>query len=241
MRLEGAVALVTGASRGIGLSLAEALAARGARHVYGTARKPDAFRRSATLDQARFTLLRMDVTDESSVADVALLTNDVTLLINNAGILSHGDILQADRTTIRSEIETNCLGLVNVVRHFAPAIARNGGGVIMNVLSVSALASAPNLGVYAASKAAAWAATQAMRATLAPKNIRVLAAFPGPVDTDMSRSLEVRKAAPMDVAEGLLTGIEAEQEEIFPDDMAKQTGGVWRSNPKMLMRQFALL
>ena len=133
------------------------------------------------------------------------------------------------------------MGLINVVRRFAPVIARNGGGVILNVLSVSALASSPTIGVYSASKAAAWSATQAMRARLAAKNIRVLAAFPGPVDTDMTRELQVAKTSAKDVAEAMLDGIEEGAEEIFPDPMSKQAGAIWQKSPKMLERQFAFL
>lgn len=241
MHIEGAIALVTGANRGLGLAILRALAAHGARHVYGTARDPESFRETDLPDHRHLSALRMDLSDKESVADVAALTNDVTLLVNNAGSLSEGAILAADPAAIRAEMETNCFGMIDVVRHFAPTIARNGGGVILNVLSVSALASAPNLGIYAMSKAAAWAATQAMRTTLSEKNIRVLSAFPGPIDTDMSRDLEGRKAEPESVAEALLAGIEREETEIFPDDMARQSEAVWQSDPRMLIRQFSLL
>lgn len=241
MRIEGAVALVTGANRGIGLAMLRALADRGVRHVYGTARSPERFHEAATPDPKRWSPLRLDLADKESVADVAALTNDVTLLVNNAGSLSPGGLLTAEPEAIRAEMETNCFGMIDLVRAFAPVIARNGGGVILNMLSVSALASAPELGLYATSKAAAWAATQAVRTTLAGENIRVLAAFPGPVDTDMSRALEGRKASPESVAEAIIQGIEREDAEIFPDDMARQAEAVWQSDPRMLIRQFAAL
>ncbi|ODA67372.1 3-oxoacyl-[acyl-carrier-protein] reductase FabG [Methyloligella halotolerans] len=241
MQIEGAIALVTGANRGIGLALVQALAEGGARHIYGTARNPESFPPGELPPPAQFSALRLDLSDGESIEDVAALANDVTLLINNAGSLSGGALLAAPPEAIRGEMATNCFGLIEVTRLFAPVIARNGGGVILNMLSVSSLASAPDLGIYATSKAAAWAATQAMRTSLAADNIRVLSAFPGPVDTDMSSELEVRKASPGSVAEALIAGIEREDPEIFPDDMARQAEAVWRSDPAMLIRQFSVL
>jgi len=239
MKIEGAVALVTGASRGIGLALVEALIARGASHVYATSRSPGV--QNSADGCERLIPLRMDVTDETGILGVASLANDVTLLVNNAGVLTPGDIFDVSPAQFRREIETNCLGLINVARFFAPVIERNGGGAILNVLSASALANTPTIGVYSASKAAAWSSTQAMRAGLAAKNIRVLAAFPGPVDTDMTRDLQVLKASTKDVAEAMLEGIEQDMEEIFPDPMSRQAGAIWQKSPKLLERQFAFL
>ncbi|MDR3462474.1 MAG: SDR family NAD(P)-dependent oxidoreductase [Beijerinckiaceae bacterium] len=239
MRIEGAVALVTGASRGIGFALVEGLIARGVSHVYATARTPRV--QNGPDGRDRLIPLRMDVTNEPGVLGVAALANDVTLLVNNAGMLTPGGVFDVEAAQIRREMETNCLGLINVARVFAPVIERNGGGVILNVLSISALANAPTIGVYSASKAAAWSATQAMRAELAAKNIQVLAAFPGPVDTDMTRKLQVVKTSAKDVAEAMLDGIEQGMPEIFPDPMSKQAGDIWQKNPKMLERQFAFL
>jgi short-subunit dehydrogenase len=183
----------------------------------------------------------MDVTDENGIATVAALTNDVTLLINNAGVLTPGDIFEAGPGQMQQEIETNCIGLLNVVRHFVPVIERNGGGTILNVLSISALASSPSIGIYSASKAAAWSLTQTMLARLAPKNISVLGAFPGPVDTAMTRDLKVEKAPAKIVADAILDGIEEEAEEIFPDPVSKQAGAIWQKSPKVLERQFSFL
>lgn len=240
MTIQGAVALVTGANRGLGSALVDALVKRGVRHVYATSRDPRVSE-SSVGDDIRITKLRMDVTDDTAIANVARLASDVTLLINNAGVLTPGDPLDVAPTQISKELETNCVGLINVVRHFAPVIEQNGGGVILNVLSISALASSPSISVYSASKAAAWSLTQAMRATLAARRIRVLGAFPGPVDTGMTRDLQVPKARPEDVADAMLNGLERGEEDIFPDAMSKQASAIWHRSPKSLEQQFALL
>ena len=241
MNIEDAVALVTGASRGIGAALVEGLLARGARHVYATARNPPTPEESWFLSSGRLTVLQLDVCNERTVADVAGLASDVNLLINNAGILTIGDIFDVQASQFRQEIETNCVGLINVVQQFVPVIECNGGGVILNVLSVSALAGCPGLAAYSASKAAAWSVTQSMRATLIDKKIKVLAAFPGPADTDMTRDVDIPKASAKEVAAGMLDGIEKLEEEIFPDAMSRQAGYVWRRSPKTLERQLALV
>lgn len=238
MNIAGQVALVTGSSRGIGLALCHALLSRGARHVYATSR---AGKKPPCLDQSHVTPLRLDVTREAQLATVSALAHDVSLLINNAGIMSTGSMTEITSAQLSQELATNCIGLSNVVNNFAPVLERNGGGTIVNVLSISALASSPGLACYSASKAAAWSLTQAMRVTLGRRGIRVLAAFPGPVDTDLARGFAVKKARAADVADAILKGIEAEEEEIFPDDMARQSAAIWSSNPKKLQQHFALL
>jgi NAD(P)-dependent dehydrogenase (short-subunit alcohol dehydrogenase family) len=239
MKIEDAVALVTGASRGIGAALVEGLLSRGARHVYATSRNPRAPDQNRFSSSERLTVLQLDVCDERTIADIAGLASDVNLLINNAGVLTKGDIVDVQVSQFRQEIETNCIGLINVIQQFVPVIECNGGGVILNVLSVSALAGCPGLVAYSASKAAAWSITQSMRATLIDKKIQVLAAFPGPADTDMARDVDIPKASAKTIATGMLDGIEQREEEIFPDAMSRQAGYVWRRSPKTLERQLA--
>ena len=238
MNIANQVALVTGCSRGIGLALCKALLLRGVRHVYATSRNGG---KPAGLDDDRVTSLRLDVTSEPQVKTVSALASDVNLLINNAGIMSIGAATDITSAQLTSEFATNCIGLSNVVRNFAPIIEQNGGGAIVNVLSISALASSPGLASYSASKAAAWSLTQAMQTSLSQRRIRVFAAFPGPVDTELARDFAVKKASARDVASAILDGVEAEEEEIFPDDMARQAAALWSSNPKQLQKQFALL
>jgi short-subunit dehydrogenase len=167
--------------------------------------------------------------------------SDVNLLINNAGILAFGSILDVPTETIASQFETNFYGTLNMARALVPVIEKNNGGAIVNVLTVVALASMPGLAAYNASKAAAWSMTQSLRASVAEKGITVYAVFPGPVDTDMAAAIEFDKTSPADVAAAVLAGIEAEQEDIFPDPMSTQVYTAWKQDHKAIEKQFATM
>lgn len=239
MDIVGATALVTGGNGGIGAALVRAILSGGARHVYSTFRmQPPS---ADTQHTDRVTPLRMDVTDERSVARVAQLANDVRVVISAAGVLTAGGVLSEPGTAISAELQTNCVGLLNVARHFAPILEANGGGILVNILSISALASCPSLGIYSASKAAAWSLTQALRADLRSRGIKVVGALPGPVDTAMTRSMDVKKATADQVALAIIEGIKSGDDEIFPDAMSRQAAALWRKDPKLLEQQFALL
>lgn len=239
MHISDSTALVSGANRGIGRALVEALVTAGAARVYAVARNVDALAPVVALAPARVTALRADVTDENEVAALAHAAGDVTLLINNAGVLDFGNILDSPRATIERNFATNFYGTLAMCRSFAPVIAGNGGGTIVNLLSVVAFANLPMLAGYSASKAAAWSLTQALRASLKPKKIAVLGVFPGPVDTDMASELAMKKASPGDVARAVLAGIEAGTEEICPDPMAVGLYAAWKENHKAVEQQFA--
>jgi NAD(P)-dependent dehydrogenase (short-subunit alcohol dehydrogenase family) len=161
-----------------------------------------------------------------------------SLLINDAGVLASGSLLASDIEALRQDIDTNYLGTLNVIRSFAPVIERQGGRAIVNVLTLIALASMPGFGGYSASKAAAYSMTQAVRAELGAKGIRVHAVFPGAVDTDMLRSVEMSKTSPQEIARAVLAAVEAGEEDIFPDPMSQQGHATWRYDPKALERQF---
>lgn len=241
VNIENSVALVTGASRGVGLALIEALLARSAARVYAAARNPALLEELVVKYGPRVIPLQMDILDAESVAKSASIASDVNLLINNAGVSASGGLLDTSVDLIRRDMETNFFGTLNVVRSFSPIIERNGGGAILNVLSISALASSPGLGGYSASKAAAFSLTQAIRAQLGGKGIRVYGAFPGPIDTDMAKDIPVQKAEPQDVVRLMLDSMEAGEEDIFPDSMSRQGGATWRKDPKILERQLAFL
>jgi NAD(P)-dependent dehydrogenase (short-subunit alcohol dehydrogenase family) len=217
MKIRDSVAFVIGANRGIGLAFAQELVTAGARKVYAAARNPE----DITLDGVE--RVRLDVTKPATIAAAASKCTDVNLLINNAGIcywsgfLSRGAVPAA-----RSEMETNYFGPLVLSRAFAPVLAKNCGGAIVNVLSILSWITVPNGGTYSASKAAAWALTNWLRTGLREQGTQVLGVHAGPVDTDMANELTLPKVKPIDVVRQVLSAIEAGRDEVLADDMSRQ-------------------
>ena len=217
MKIDNAVALVTGANRGIGLAFARALLARGARKVYAAARDP------ASITLPGVEPLRLDVTKPDEVAAAAALAGDVSLLINNAGIAHVGGFLAADSEEVaRRQFETNFFGMLRTSKAFAPALAANGGGGIINVLSIVSWINGGELAAYAASKSAAWSLTNALRHELASQHTQVLGLHMGFVDTDLVRGMEVEKTSPDTIAQRALDALEAGRDEVLADEITRQ-------------------
>ncbi|WP_318216186.1 SDR family oxidoreductase [Streptomyces sp. SCL15-6] len=215
MELKNAVAVVTGANRGLGRHLADQLLERGAK-VYGAARRPEA------VDVPGVIPLRLDVTDEASIQEAARVASDATLLINNAGISTGATLIGGDVAEVRREMETNFFGPLAATRAFAPVIEGNGGGAVLNVLSALSWFHPGGLGSYAASKAAAWALSDATREELAPRGITVSALHVGYMDTDMAAGVPAdQKVAAADVAAQALYGIETGLPEILADETSR--------------------
>ena len=236
-RIEGTVALVTGANRGIGKAFVEALLARGAARVYATARRPEALAGLAARHGDRVRALALDVTDPVAVAAAAEAAPDVRLLVNNAGVATVAPLLEhAALTALRVDLDVNVLALLDVTRAFAPALVRHGG-VVVNLGSVASLVNFPLLPTYSVSKAATHSLTQALRAALAPQGVLVAGVYPGPVDTDMGQAVPFDKTPAPDVAHAVLDGVEAGDEEIFPDVMARGIGASYYADPRALERQ----
>jgi NAD(P)-dependent dehydrogenase (short-subunit alcohol dehydrogenase family) len=191
------------------------------------------------LDPRRVRPLPLDITNAGTVRAAAAAASDVTLLVNNAGILTFARPLELDPDRARSEMETNYFGTLAMLQEFAPILIGNGGGAIVNVLTIVALASMPRLAGYNASKAAAWSLTQSYRADLAQHGVAVHAVYPGPVDTDMARGIDLPKTSPAEVARRTLDGVETGLEDIFPDPMSAQVYSAWRQDHKAVERQFA--
>jgi len=240
MQVRGSIALVTGANRGIGRALVESLLAHGAARVYATARHEADLEAIAGLDRQRIVALPLDVTDIAQLARIAEATQDVNLLFNNAGVLDFGSVLDAPDEAFRRNFDVNCFGLLHATRAFAPALTRNHGAVV-NLLTLVALASMPGLGVYNASKAAAWSLTQSMRADLGKKGVKVLGVFPGAVDTDMLKGVDMPKTSPRAVADEVIAALEADAEDVFPDPMSKQLYSEWARDHKGIEHQFAAM
>jgi len=236
----GAVALVTGTSRGIGPCLVRALLDAGAKRIYCAARDPA--RTAALVAGApdRLVSMQLDVTRDDDAEAAARLADDVTLLINNAGVnFNQGFSSAAAKANARTEMDTNYLGPLRLSRAFAPVLRRNGGGTIVNMLSILAHMNLPMMGSLCASKAAALSLTQALRAELRSQGTRVVGVLPGAVDTDMTRGLTIPKLAPQDVATAVVDGLRRGLEEIYPGDMAAGIAFGLALDPKEVERQFA--
>jgi NAD(P)-dependent dehydrogenase (short-subunit alcohol dehydrogenase family) len=239
--VRGRTALVTGANRGIGKAIVEALVARGAAKVYAAARKPETLATLVAESKGRVVALGLDVTDDAQVRAAATAAGDVDLLINNAGIVGHSFAAFEDPAWVdagRQEFDTNVLGMLRMTQAFAPTLARQGGGTVVNILSVAALVNFPIFLVYAATKAAGHSITQGSRVALAAQGTHVVGVYPGPVDTEMGARLP-NKESPERVAEAILDGLEAGEEEIFPDAFAIGVGATYAKEPKALERNFA--
>ncbi|MFI7641249.1 SDR family oxidoreductase [Nonomuraea sp. NPDC049400] len=213
MKISGSVALVTGANRGLGAAFAQALLDRGARTVYAAARNP------ATISGAGLVAIELDITDPDAVAAAAARCADVDLLINNAGIARMG---AGDLDSARAEMETNYFGTLSMSRAFAPVLARNGGGALVNVLSVLSLITFPEVSTYAASKAAAWSLTNALRVELKKQGTHVLGVHAGYIDTDMAAHATGPKISPAEVVAQTLDALESEAYEVLADTISKQ-------------------
>ena len=217
MNIQNAVVLVTGANRGIGLAFARQLLARGARKVYAAARDP------ATVTLPGVQALRLDVTKPEEIAAAAQQANDVTLVINNAGIAQPGGFLADDSDAVARRIfETNFFGVLNVSKTFAPVLKANGGGALLNVLSVASWVNGGELAAYSASKSAAWSLTNALRHELAAQKTQVLGLHMAYVDTDLTRGFEVQKSSAEEIVQRALDGLEAGADEVLADALTQQ-------------------
>ncbi|MER6372489.1 SDR family oxidoreductase [Streptomyces mirabilis] len=231
MDLSASTVLVTGANRGLGRALAAELLGRGAT-VYAGARNPD------QVDLPGVTPIALDITDPASVAAAAKATGDVTVLINNAGSSTGTGLLSGDLDNIRLEMDTHFYGTLSVVRGFAPQIAANGGGAILNILSALSWFSFPESGAYCAAKSAQWSLTNSLRLQLADQGIRVAGLHVAYMDTDMTRAVTAPKSAPADVARLAADGIAEGVYEIVADDVSRQVqaglaGGVSALYPEL--------
>lgn len=240
MEVRNSTALVTGSNRGIGRALVEALLASGVRRVYATGRSLSSLDLLAGLDPKRVVVLELDVTNEASVKGAAAIAKDANLVINNAGALDFGSVLEAPREAFKHNFDVNFYGVLNVARAFAPVLEANKGA-IATILSIVSLASMPGIGVYNASKAAAWSLALSLRGDFAKRGVKVFSIFPGPIDTDMAREFTVPKTSPADAARAMIAGIEKDSEDIFPDPASEQVYAAWKSDHKAVESQFAAM
>lgn len=212
--LQDQTVLVTGANRGMGRHYVTQLLDRGVARVYAAARDP----RQIAVSDPRVAALELDVTDERSVSAAASVATDVSVLINNAGIIRGASVLERDASKLREELDTNLFGPLALASALAEQIARRGGAIV-NVASV--LAWLPVGASYGVSKAAVWSATDSMRLELAPRGVQVLGVYVGLVDTDMASFSDSPKSDPADVVRQVLDGIEAGADEVLADELTR--------------------
>ncbi|MEU8383696.1 SDR family oxidoreductase [Streptosporangium sp. NPDC048865] len=214
MRINGSVALVTGGNRGLGERFVRELRERGASKIYAAARNPD------TITTPGVVPVALDVTDPAAVRAAADLAQDVTLLVNNAGSSTKAGLLDGDLDAFRLEMETHYFGTLAMSRAFAPILARNGGGAVLNVLSVLSWVALPSSAAYSAAKSAAWSLTNALRLGLAEQKTLVTALHVGYMDTAMAAHVTTPKIDPSVVARAALDGVEAGRYEVVADEIS---------------------
>lgn len=216
MKIADATVLITGANRGIGLAFAKAFLARGARRVYAGARDP------SRIDLAGATPLKLDVTSAADVEAAVARAGDATIVVNNAGIAAFGSFLADDaEQNLRRHLETNLLGVLRVSRAFAPVLARNGGGALLNVASIASWITNPLLANYAVSKAALWSLSNGLRNDLRAQGTQVTTLHMGFVDTDLTKDVTMPKSTPESIVAQALDALEAGADEVLADDMTR--------------------
>ncbi|MFD6415355.1 SDR family oxidoreductase [Streptomyces sp. NPDC060194] len=208
----GKVVVVTGGRRGLGAALVDEVLARGARKVYATARTAYAD------DRPEVVTVPLEVRSEESVAALADLAGDAGIVFNNAGTLLPAPLLTGDLARVDETLDVNVLGPLRIARAFAPVLAANGGGALVNMHSV--LSWLAGSGAYGVSKAAAWSLTNSLRLELAPQDTHVVGVHAGFIDTDMVAAVDRPKAKPADVAARILDGLEAGHTEVLADDVS---------------------
>lgn len=226
MNLEGSTALITGANRGLGRHFAQQLLDRGAAKVYATARDP----RKVDLPGAE--VLELDITRPDQVAAAAAAATDVTLLINNAGVTTRQDLVTGDLDQIRLELDTHFFGTLAMVRAFAPVLAANGGGAILNVLSRLSWLSYVGANAYAAAKAAEWSLTNGIRLELADQGTLVTGVVLSGTDTDMMAGFDIPLNDPADVVRAALDGLEAGALEVIADADTAEAKAALSADPR---------
>jgi NAD(P)-dependent dehydrogenase (short-subunit alcohol dehydrogenase family) len=215
MKIAGAVALVTGADRGLGRVFARELVSRGTARVYGAARDP------AAVTESGVTPVALDITDPERVARVAHECADVTLLVNNAGVMKASPFIGAPSLdAARLEMEVNYFGTLSMYRAFAPVLAA-GGGAIVNMLSVTSFYTSPLDPSYGASKAAELSLTNGIRMELSRQGTLVVAVHASFIDTEMAAGIDAPKISPESVARQTFDAVEAGEVEVLADERTR--------------------
>ncbi len=230
--LNGKTVLVTGANRGIGAAVVHELLKSGAARIYAAARKPSTL---PDFGDARVQPLALDIRDEASIKAAAAIAADTDVLINNAGTAMFANFIDSPLDVLKSDMDTNYYGTLNVIRAFVPLFTKRGSGIVANVASVVGLTSSPPLPGYSASKAALHSLTQNLRITLQGTGVKVLGIYPGPIETELwAGKGPAVKASAESTAELIVAGIEKGDTYIFPDPVAQYIGSLWEKDGRTL-------
>ena len=242
MNIEGAIALVTGANGDIGQYYVSALQEAKATRIYACARKIESLASMVEADPERIVPIALDITDLASVEAAAKQAQDVNLLINNAGIGLRKSLISAeDLSSAKAEMDVNYMGTLSMCRAFAPVLKANGGGAIINMLSILGKSNFPGNASYSVSKAAEISMTQGVRSELASQGTLVVGVMPGTVDTAGSKDFPDPKVSPQVVVEDALNGVREGIEDIYPGDQAKGMEKQLREDPKSLEKTMAAM
>lgn len=233
--LKDKVILITGANRGIGKSLVKASLKKEARKIYVTGRD---LSKMPNFDDDRIVYLELDITNNNQISEVVEEAKDTQVLINNAGVLSHGNILEGEINAMEHDMKTNYYGTINMMRAFAPILEKNTPAKIVNIVSIVAYSPLPVIAGYSASKTALYSATQSVRIELANKGITVQTVNPGAIDTDMNAGSELDMPAPDSIAEVILNEVETGKLDIVPDQMGQEMFDAWKEAPSKLAEIF---
>jgi NAD(P)-dependent dehydrogenase (short-subunit alcohol dehydrogenase family) len=231
MKINGKTALVTGANRGIGFAIVNALLKSGVNKVYAAARD---ISKLPDFEDVRVEPLQLDITDAAQIDQAVKSASDIDLLINNAGVAAFTSLLTGPRDALLQDMRTNYVGTLDMIRSFVPVLENRKGGAIVNVASIAAFVNFPILGGYSASKAALFSMSQGIRIELANKGIAVHTVNPGPIDTELAKEFPAEKASPQETAERIIQGIENDVADIFPDVGGQHMFDVWNNNYRVL-------
>lgn len=227
MKIENKIALVTGANRGIGLAIVNALLDNGIARVYAAARDVASL---PEFNDERVVPIQLDITNAQQVLQAASVATDVDLLINNAGVAAFTSLVSGPRDLLERDMNTNYFGTLNMVRAFVPVLETKRDASIVNIVTIAAFANFPMIGGYSASKSALFSMSQGIRIELAQKGIAVHTVNPGPIDTDLAKDFPADKASPEQTAANILAGLADDEADIFPDEFGRNLFEVWKKD-----------